>query len=244
MALIIFKVCSMHVKSCNMIRFWLLMQFANKNVWFSLFGQFCDPISGLVRACNVNQWMFGDTTPAENYLDSYQAITNKLKKKYGLHSRNSTHSIRRFLRQPNYAEAITEYSALISELKRAGAHQFAAFCCLAVARYVLRTTLLGSVSFSAATRLRSTSRSRRRSCISPAASSGNTPWTSRSSVWLTSRRTLSRPYTATSWRSMYDCWRLACLRLWFLDLHSYEENLVGFSLMSRNGHLLEGALFD
>lgn len=65
--------------------------------------------------------MFGDTTPAENYLDSYQTITTKLKKK-------------RFLRQPNYAEAITEYSALISELKRAGAHQFAAFCCLAVAR--------------------------------------------------------------------------------------------------------------
>lgn len=65
--------------------------------------------------------MFGETTPSENYLESYQNIATKLKKK-------------RFLRQPNHAEAVTEYTTLIAELKRAGGHQFAAFCCLAVAR--------------------------------------------------------------------------------------------------------------
>uniref|UniRef100_A0A6B2LB80 Uncharacterized protein n=1 Tax=Arcella intermedia TaxID=1963864 RepID=A0A6B2LB80_9EUKA len=41
---------------------------------------------------------------------------------------------RRFLRKPNYVELIPGYSKLAYQLKREGAHQFAAFCCLAVAR--------------------------------------------------------------------------------------------------------------
>jgi len=41
---------------------------------------------------------------------------------------------RRFLRKPNYAEAIPIYTKLAYQLKREGAQQFAAFCCLSVAR--------------------------------------------------------------------------------------------------------------
>jgi len=65
--------------------------------------------------------MFGSDDQTEDFLSSYQSITEKLKK-------------RRFLRKPNYAEAVPVYTKLAYQLKREGAQQFAAFCCLAVAR--------------------------------------------------------------------------------------------------------------
>jgi len=65
--------------------------------------------------------MFGGNEQTEDFVTSYQQITEKLKK-------------RRFLRRPNYVEAIPVYSKLAYQLKREGAHQFSAFCCLAVAR--------------------------------------------------------------------------------------------------------------
>lgn len=57
----------------------------------------------------------------ENYVLSYQKVTDKLKRK-------------RFLRKPNYAEALPDYAKLASQLRREGAQRFAAFCCIAVAR--------------------------------------------------------------------------------------------------------------
>jgi len=64
--------------------------------------------------------MFGNEE-TEDYLTSYQKMTEKLRK-------------RRFLRKPNFAEAIPVYSKLAYQLKIEGDQQFAAFCCLAVAR--------------------------------------------------------------------------------------------------------------
>lgn len=53
-------------------------------------------------------------------LGRYRAVTNKLKK--------------RFLKRPNVAEGIEQYSALAKSLKQQDCPQYAGFCCLAQAR--------------------------------------------------------------------------------------------------------------
>lgn len=55
-----------------------------------------------------------------NYWDSYQKIASKLKK--------------RFMRKPNFNEGSEEFEELMKSLNRQGNHQYAAFCCLALAR--------------------------------------------------------------------------------------------------------------
>eukprot|EP00128_Syssomonas_multiformis_P005101 Colp12_sorted_trinity150504_noHs@28682 len=55
-----------------------------------------------------------------DFWSSYKTISLKLKK--------------RFMRKPNLGEVIEQYGQLFSALKREGNHQYAAFCCLAIAR--------------------------------------------------------------------------------------------------------------
>ena len=57
-----------------------------------------------------------------NYWDSYQRIASKLKK--------------RFMRKPNFNEGSEEFEELMKSLNRQGNHQYAAFCCLALARFL------------------------------------------------------------------------------------------------------------
>jgi tetratricopeptide (TPR) repeat protein len=70
-----------------------------------------------------------------NYLESYRRITKKLIRK-------------RFMRKPNIGEVIAQYEDLIKAMKRDGEHQFAAFCCLAVARchHALQNSTLEALS--------------------------------------------------------------------------------------------------
>eukprot|EP01098_Paradermamoeba_levis_P016646 TRINITY_DN908_c0_g1_i1.p1 TRINITY_DN908_c0_g1~~TRINITY_DN908_c0_g1_i1.p1 ORF type:complete len:314 (+),score=78.92 TRINITY_DN908_c0_g1_i1:117-1058(+) len=55
-----------------------------------------------------------------DYLEAYKIIEQKLKKK--------------FLRKPNVLDSLTQLTQIINSLKRKGNFQYAAFCCLAVAR--------------------------------------------------------------------------------------------------------------
>lgn len=41
------------------------------------------------------------------------------------------------MRKPNVAEAGDKFTQLAAAMKREGNHQYAAFCCLAVARYYM-----------------------------------------------------------------------------------------------------------